>query len=462
MRLILIGLIVAVGVATGCAAKRTSVPDPVSLPESFSQTGASELPEKWWQALSDPVLDALIEKALAGNFSLRTAWDRLSQAEWVARKSGAPLWPELDGTAGASRTITRNGARTEQSQFSVGLLAGYEVDLWGRIRSSRDAAILDATATREQVQAGAITLSAAVASVWYAIVEQRGQVALLERQIKTNEDVLELITLRFRRGQVGAADVLQQRQLVEVRRGEMSTAQMRVTLLENQLAILTGTKPGTLVLEQAAELIELPALPATGVPAEVLARRPDVRFAAARVLAADRRVAAAFADRLPRLSLVGQWETVAPEWRDLFDNWMATLAGNLVAPLFDAGARGAESGRTRAVLSERLNEYGQTVLEALTEVENALVQERQQRELIESLEKQLVISGQVIERTRDSYVNGAVDYLRVLTVLLTHQSLQRNIWTARRQLVEYRIGLYRALAGGWEMKAPKPSGWRTE
>jgi len=133
------------------------------------------------------------------------------------------------------------------------------------------------------------------------------------------------------------------------------------------------------------------------------------------------------------------------------------LAANLVAPLFDAHARKSEVARTKAVVSEKLHDYGQTILESLGEIENALIQERQQRTFITSLEKQLRLSKQAMERTHDNYIKGSVDYLRVLDVLLTDQALQRSYLEARRQLIEFRIALYRALGGGWAMVPPEPA-----
>jgi NodT family efflux transporter outer membrane factor (OMF) lipoprotein len=451
----------------GCAAHRDPVAPPVPPPPQYSATGTAVLPEKWWTSFEDPVLNGLVEQSLTNNLSLLAVWDRLSQAEAVARKAGAPLWPSVDAAGRASRTIqdteTTSGGVTKsesnpRSNFELGLVANYEIDLWGRIRSARDAATLDVSASREQVQGAAITLSAAVATTWYALVEQHGQIDLLSEQLANNQKVLELITERFRRGQSAAADVLQQRQLVESRQGDIVAAESRAAVLVHQLAILLGRPPTDTVAERVAALPPLPPLPSTGVPSDLVQRRPDILVAFDRLEAADRRVASAAADRLPRLSVSAELTTSGDQWRDLFDNWMATVAANIIAPLFDAGERRAEVDRTRAVLSERVRDYGQTVLVALGEVEDALVQERKQQELIVSLEKQLELSTQVIDRLRDAYINGAVDYLRVLDVVLRHQTLQRELLLARRQLILYRIDLCRALGTGWELKRPELAG----
>ncbi|MFO7897965.1 MAG: TolC family protein [Planctomycetota bacterium] len=451
-RLIGAAVIGVLAVLCGCAVRPpTPVSTPVDLPDTFSAGGTAEVPATWWTALGDRRLDALVERAFRDNFSLRTAWDRLDQARAVARKRGADLKPTVDGSAEASRTVTKNEGmdRAYATEFSLGLAAGYEVDLWGRLRAERDAAALDAIASREDLSAAAMTLSAEVAHTWYQLVEQRRQIELLDAQIATNEKYLEVITLRFRRGKVSAADVLQQRQLVEARKGDRVLAVSAAEVLEHRLAVLLGRAPGTLDLAVSDSLPVIPALPETGVPAEWVRARPDVRAAELRVRAADRSVGAAIADRFPKLSVTARAETAAGEIGDLFDNWLARLAGNLTAPLVDGGRRQAEVDRTRAVLSQRLNSYGDTVLHALKEVEDALVQEARQAEYVASVRRQLDLSRRATERTLDSYIKGPLDFTRYLTTLLEHQRLQRTVLQARRRRVQYRIDLYRALAQSW-------------
>ena len=443
--------------AGGCALCRAPdrVDPPVALPGAFSRPGAGVFAAEWWTMFGDHRLNALIEEAFRGSFSLRSAWDRLDQARAVAVRSGAALRPTLDATAGASRTYTETDrAKTNATQVSLGLAAGYEVDLWGRIRASRDAAVLDVSATREDLNAAAMTLSAEVAGTWYQLVERHGQLKLLDEQIKTNLNSLEVITLKFRRGQVSATDVLQQRQLVESTRGERIQTAAEAEVLGHRLAVLLGRTPLHPVPATPEALPVLPELPQTGIPAEWIRRRPDLRAAELRVRAADRSLAVAIADRFPRLSLSASAQTATSTASDLFDNWLVTLAANLTAPLIDGGGRRAEVDRTRAARSEKLNTYGETVLSALTEVEDAITQEVRQTEYVASLHKQFKLSAQSTEQTRENYTKGTMDFTRYLTTLLGHQRLQRTVLQAERQRVQYRIDLCRALAGSWTPERP--------
>ena len=439
-----------------CAPRGVEVNPPIKLPEKFSIEGNANLPDKWWLAFNDAKLNTLIQEALRGNFSLRTAWARLEQARAVAAKSGSPLLPSVEGSAGVSRTVQKFAGfpRFYSTEYSLGISASYELDLWGRVRSAYDAARLDAYATQQDLQTAAITLSAEVARAWYRLIEQRKQLRLLDEQLQTNEKYLDIITAKFRKGQASATDVLQQRQLVESTKAERFLVEASIKVLESQLAVLTGQNPVNFSLEVPETLPELPPLPQPGLPAELIRRRPDVRAAELRLQAADRRVREAIANQFPKLGLTISAETTDEQIRNLFDNWLASIAANLVAPLFDAGQRRAEVKRTKAVVSERLNSYGQVVLTALKEVEDALQQESKQAQYVWSLKRQMETSDKATRQTLLNYTKGAVDFTRYLTTLLSHQQLQRKYLTARRDRILYRIDLYRALAGGWELPPP--------
>ncbi len=431
------------------------------LSGQFSQSGSLELAERWWHSFEDESLNQLVESGLRENVSLAAVWDRLSQARALARVEGASLYPSLEGDLGAARSVRRgsdaalDGARSTDhfSDFGLGLAASYELDLWGRLRANREAAKFEVWADEADWRAAALSLSATIAAIWYQWVEENGQIELLGRQLETNQSVLDLIDLRFRKGLVGAPDLLRQRQLVEAGRGEVARARARAGVLAHQLAILLGEVPGNWSPPLQNTLIELPALPQTGVPAELVQRRPDIQRALFQARAADQRVAAAIANRFPRLSLSARADSSSEKVADLFRDWLATISANLLGPLFDGGRRKSEVARTRALLSERLNLFEQIVLESLGEVEDALVREKYQREYIASLQQQLALAQQVIDRVRDRYSKGVDDYLRILDALQSHQTLERNLLSARGEWIEIRIQLCRALAGGWEAES---------
>lgn len=439
-------LLIALAGCTPATNLLTGMP-PVTLPPAFTRQGSHEISNEWWQDLDDPALEQLIEQALAENLSLHGARERLLQAEAVAREAGAGLSPTLDAQANGTEIRSRTDNSTgSTSNLLLGLAAGYEVDLWGRLRTRADAAALEVSGSSEDLQTAALSIAAQLAATWYQLAAGYSQLELLKQQQEVNRLNLDLIRLRFTAGQTGIADLLQQQQLIESTTGEMARQRAASSLLEHQLAILAGVSPGLLTLPGKPELIELPPLPATGIPLDLLNNRPDIRSSYFGILAADRRAAAAIADNYPKLSISADLTTSGAA-SELFDNWLGSLAANLVGPLIDGGSRQAEVDRTRAVTRERLYTYGQTILDAIGEVEDALVQENEQRKLIASLEIQLDLATRTVDNVRDRYKLGAEDYLRVLSAQLSQQSLQRSVLTAREQLINYRISLYRSLGG---------------
>ncbi|MBN1592456.1 MAG: TolC family protein [Candidatus Coatesbacteria bacterium] len=442
--------------ALSCASKDQYIKPPVEFGRSFSADGSAPLADRWWEAFEDTRLNAIVEESLQDNFSLKAAWDRLDQAWATASKNGADMWPSVQGSAGYSRTVTKVAGleRAYLTQYGLGIVASYELDLWGKVRATRDASRFDALASQEALLTAAITLTAEVVNTWHRLIEQNGQMKLLEAQMKTNEDYLEVITLQFRRGISSATDVLQQQQLVESNKGEIIQVKSNIEVLRNQLAVLVGKSPQDEAFEIPQTLSDVPDMPKIGAVADWLRRRPDVRAAELAVRSADKRAAAALADRFPSISLSVGADTSAEEIRDLFDNWAASLAANLVAPLFDGNRRLAESKRTRFAAQEEMNNYAQLVLESLKEVEDALVNEASQAEYVRSLEKQLLLSEKATQQSRENYTKGGIDFTRYLTTLLSHQKLQRTYLSTVRERLDYRVSLYRAIAGSWELSRP--------
>ncbi|MDH3461304.1 MAG: TolC family protein, partial [Burkholderiaceae bacterium] len=193
--------------------------------------------------------------------------------------------------------------------------------------------------------------------------------------------------------------------------------------------------------------LALPPLPATGVPAKTVARRPDVQQAWLQVRAADSAVAAAIANRFPQLNLTASYVSNDAGTAKLFDNWLGALVGAVTVPLIDGGARRAEVERARAVLDQRIIEYRRAVLAAFREVQDALLQDHQLRVSVNSLDEQLRLSDTVVDRLERQLRNGSSTYPSLLDAQIANSSLRRDRLSARQSLAEQRIALFRYLAG---------------
>lgn len=440
---------------TGCGPKPETIAPPIEEPEEFSVSGTAVIPDRWWLSFDDPVLTGLVDKALGANFILKQNWQGFRAALAGIEHAEADLWPQIGATAGAVMDRSESGLN-QGEHFRLGLAASYEVDLWGRIRAGIQAEKFRARAAFFDYRAAGMSISAETAVTWYALVTARKQLALTKEQIATNEDIVRLIRARFAGGQIRAVDILRQEQLLERTRAQLISYETQIALLRNRLAVLLGRPPQDEENIPEGDLPDLPPLPETGLPLELVRRRPDVQQAYYLLMAADREMAVAVTNRYPRLSLDLTADMITEAASSLFRNWAYSLAGNLAAPLLYGGRLQAEVERTEALTRQQLYVYGQTVLEAFREVEDALLQERQQQRQIEVMQRQLELAQKTSNQLRIEFLNGLSDYLDVLLALDEQQQLQRDVLTAQLDLLEIRISLYRALAGGFETQ------WETQ
>lgn len=475
---------------TACA----TVDDPVpatTLPEAYAsgadaaEAGSEPVdPERrWWLGMNDPQLTAVIEASLSQNLSIASRRAQILQAEALAEQARAARFPQarLNANLGWSRSVGAIGTITSQTA-SVSVPVSYEIDLFARFARQHQAAEREVEATVEDFRAAQIATSAQVAETFYDVVFARARVAVLTHQVEVNEQYLELVMLRFREGLVASLDVHQQRQQTLSAKANLELAQGEVVLAEQRLAALLGS-PSLDPALRPAERTELPELgpaPEPGVPGALLEQRPDVRAARKRIEAADRRVAAAIAARLPSIRLNA---TPGYTWqRNEFSGdspfggaggggpstasgWTFNAGATLDMPLFDGFATRAQVGVNAAQLQLQIETLQNLVVTALIEVESALVREKQMRRNLEILESQVGVAEETLEAAQERYRSGLSDFLPVLTAIQSSQSAELAVLQANRNLLSARIQLYRALGGTWPEDvelAPEPSEIREE
>ncbi|WP_345549571.1 efflux transporter outer membrane subunit [Microbulbifer aestuariivivens] len=429
----------------------------LGLPERFGESGTATPDQRWWHSFRDRQMDLLVQLALRDSPDLRAALWRLEQAAAVARGARSGFWPQLSGALEHSdqRRSERSdfdfsGGENEGGSWNGRLAATYEIDLWGRVRAGASAAEAARLASEEALQVAALSLASEVASTWLQLREQWGQRDLLQQQLDINRTTLRVLELRFGGGISAAADVLQQRQLVEQSQQELAATAFNIRALKVQLATLCGTTAGELEAQLAPKtgLPPLPALPDTGVPANLLLRRPDVLEAQRNLLQGYYLAEQAWAERLPVISLSGLYSGGGPSISDITRDWLLTLAAAAEGVIFDGGRLSADKQRQQALEQERWAQLRSVVLAALSEVEQALIQEQAVRQRLQFLRERARISDLLVVRQRRAYSRGAVDFLNVLTATNEQQSLERQMLSAQRELIENRVLLYRALSGG--------------
>lgn len=423
---------------------------------SFPVATPSRDLSRWWGRFNDPVLNRIISGALAGNPDLAATSARVRESRARRDASFSTLFPTLTGGASsASRSSRLDGAGTASgTSYSAGLDASWEADLFGRNRSSIQAAAANLGAAEENLHSAHAALAAEIASTYTNLRTNEARLEVLKKNLTTREETAQLATWRQQSGEADSLESSQAQSSLESARAAMPSLLQAISEGRNQLALLSGKNPGSLdgTLSSGSKGIpDPPASLAIGIPADALRQRPDVRVAGYQVLAAAANTRAADAERYPSLNLTGSLSLNTANASRLLDP--ETTAANLIAgitsPIFDAGRIRANIEAASAVEEQAIQNYRSAVLTALTETENALVACRRSAERLASLEKATRLAREADQLARQRYEAGEIDFLAVLDSQRTLLGLEDNLLSTRTDRTTAYIRLYQALGGGW-------------
>jgi multidrug efflux system outer membrane protein len=406
----------------------------------------------WWKAFSDPVLDRLIERADQNNASIRIAAARLEQARALVRSARADQLPQLGVEAGVSRAggIVNGVGGPARSLGAAGANLGYELDLFGKLSRTTDAARLDARAREGLLQSARLLVQAEVAQAYLALRALDVERALVRSTVIAYQETLNLTERRFRAGDVAELDVSRARTEVAATESEALALDRRRAELEHALAVLAGEVSSGFDVPVAEWNTALPIIPA-GVPSTVLTRRPDVSAAQSSMLAAQTRVGVAKAAWFPDVALTATGGFASPQLGDIF-RWSARAWGVgalLALPIFDGGRREANIRRSGAQLDEAVAQYREQVLVAFRDVEDQLSSLRLLAEQSDAQSRAVASASRTTSLSDARYRNGLVSQLDLLDARRSELRNRRQALQVRSAQYQATVGLVRALGGGW-------------
>lgn len=405
----------------------------------------------WWQSFGNAELNALIASADSASFNIAAAAARVRQAQAQAVVAGAPLLPEVNGSAslGRQRPLAGLGNSAPLSQYGAGIAASYEIDFWGKNRAAYQAALANLQASQYDSDTIGLTLRASIANSWLQTTGLRERVQIAARNLENAERVLQLVQARFAAGAATAIELAQQRGLVAAQQRSRALLQQQAAAAEATLATLLS-RPVTALEVQSSSLLALNIPQAqAGLPSQLLTRRPDIARAEASLLAADANIEVARAAMLPSISLTAGVSTQSEHLRGMWSNPLYNLAAGLTAPIFNAGRLAAQRDVALARREELLANYRQAIINAFSDVELAL-------NLIKGLEQQAQAQALELENAERAFALAESRYRAGAETLLTMLDTQRTLFAAQdlklqlRQLrLQSSVDLYRALGGGW-------------
>ncbi|MCH7856384.1 MAG: TolC family protein [Gemmatimonadetes bacterium] len=471
--------------AASCSfAPEPELPQPVAdLPETFLESEAVGVyaPSEWWRDFNDPTLDALIDSALVSNLDLVEAVARVEQARAQSGIAWADLFPQVQVGADASRTSqpantgiggalgglggdsVQAGPRFNRFNFttySASLGFSWELDFWGRARNDRRAAVADLMASRADLHAARLGVLSETISTYFQIVDLRERVELTGETVDVLQERETLTETRYDRGLVSSLEMYQVR--LDLRTVQASLPQIETQLndAEGRMAVLLGRFAGRIDDLLGADLDPTPSLGPidTGIPADLLLQRPDLRAAAERLEAARFRVGARKAQLLPTLSLSGSVGQQSGGLGGLFNagQWFTNLLAGLTAPIFQGGRLRNNVKAAEAQYIQFAAAFGRTVLTAVYEVETSLMRYEEERERYAFLTSQLEEAQAASDLQARRYAAGVAGYTDYLDALRTLLGVQSTLSEAGTELGLARLAVHRSLGGGWTTEAPQP------
>ncbi|MEW5687002.1 MAG: efflux transporter outer membrane subunit [Pseudomonadota bacterium] len=407
----------------------------------------------WWAGFGDPQLSALVEAALARNTDVAVAAARVQEAEAQARTARAALSPTLDAAAGGqyARQLNALGRVTEGASGQPQLQAAWEVDLWGRLRALDAAGRANLQASQAGRDATALSVSAATARAYVGLLSLDAQLEVTRRTLAARAEALRVARRRADTGYTSQLERTQAEAEYQATARSVPALELAVRQQENALRVLTGDAPGPVARGAGGiAALAVPTVPA-GLPSDLLARRPDIGQAEAQLAASDARLAAARTAYLPQVRLTGALGRALVEGLDPVTVWSA--GGSILAPIFDAGRRAAETDAAEARRDQAAFAYRGVVLSAFAEVENALEGTDRLAAQADSVTAQRAALAEALRHATNRYQAGYASYLDQLDA-------QRGLLAAELAAVQIResqlrnaVGLYQALGGGWSTAA---------
>ena len=460
----LISVAVAALLLSGCQSIWPDYQRPkVAVPKAYDQQADqanSHLSNTWWTLYQDQVLNDLVAKALQNNSDIKLAVARIEESDAVLREVGVALFPQIDLNSAASRTrATTTGAtpvlaNNPRSNFNAQLRTSFELDFWGKLSRTKEAARAQALSTRYAKDTVALSLAGLVASNYLLIRSLDSQLLVTQVSLKSREESLALTQRRLEGGVASALDVQQAEVARENLSAQLSDLNRLRALSLHQLTVLTGDMELNIASADITSL-PIPPSPPAGLPSALLESRPDVRQAEEQMVAANANIAVAKAALYPSISLTAGFGAESMQLGDVLKSasriWTGGLSLNL--PIFDAGKMSARVDQASAKQKQVLASYEGVLLNAFREVNDALVSLRLQTEREVALNKAQVAAQKALQISENRYQSGYSAYLEVLDAQRVYNDAALTFIQSRQARLVATVSLFKALGGGWQASA---------
>lgn len=458
-RLIRISVLVGAAIISGCLVGPDYERPEVQMPDVWrveSESAAELINARWWHGFGDPVLDDLILTALQENQDVRIAAARVEQFLGALRSTRSQFYPQADYGGSASRNRVSEdafgvgGGDPYFTQFEAAGGVAWQVDLFGRVRRQAEAAQADVYATEQARRGVILSLVTGVASSYVALLGLDAQLAIAEATLENYAGTLRIFELRYSGGVVSKVELAQVQSEYERARAQVPNFQTQVQAQENLLSILIGRNPAPILRGRSIDDLSRPGVP-SALPSSLLERRPDVLQAEQNLIAANADVGVAQSLYYPDISITGNYGGASDDLSSIVDSsarqW--SIAGNIFGPIFTAGRIAGQVQSAEAVREAALQNYEFTVLNALREVNDALIATEKSVESFEALARRVEALREYSRLSFLRFENGAASYLEVLYA--NNLLFDAELFAVQAQTDTFNnlIDIYKSMGGGW-------------
>jgi len=440
--------------SAGCVAVGPDYRAPViNTPPAWNSKASTVAPNlaDWWKNLRDPILDQLIADGIEGSPNVAIAKAKVRQARASYASAGGTLYPSVDGKGSFTRSGGGGSAATSTSSF--GLDPAWDIDLFGANRRGVEAAYYAKESASEQLRAALVSLIGDIATNYVQLRGAQAQIAIAERNASSQRRTVALTRTQLEAGNISQVDLLSAQTQADTTEAGIPSLRISYASSLNKLSTLTGRSSLALaaILDKPRPLPSAPRRIAAGLPANLLLSRPDIRAAERDYAAATAKIGQSQAALYPSVSLTGKIDTGGANFGDLARlstiGW--SFGPNLTIPVFQGGKLLADVDAARATRDEAFIKYRQTILDSLSEVENASVQFNQNRLRIAQLEKIVGNNRQITALTLDQFKAGSKNFLDVLNAQRSLLDQENALAQARVEIITNYVALQKALGGGW-------------
>lgn len=466
--------------ASGCKMGKDYVRPETNLPPAYrsgssltDSVGLADIP--WRAFFNDSALVNLIDSALINNYDLQKALKNIQIANQYVRRSKAAFFPNVEAEAGTNQQRRSenfysnpssgwygedgpgenppNVLYNYQSQYYSILGTNWELDIWGKLRRQKEATIAEYLQTDEARKAVQTSLIAAIADGYYNLLMLDAQMEVAQRNLRLNDSTLSIVKLQYAAGEVTALAIQQTESQMLIAASLIPSLEQEIAIQENTLMALTGQMPDGILRSSSFTDLPTDELFSVGVPLHLMRNRPDVRSAELELQAANAEVGVAQAFRYPSLSIsanIGLNAMMPQNWFNIPGSLLGGFIGGITQPVFSGRRLKTQHEVAKLERDKAELELHQMILDATTEVSNALIMVQKLEERYEIAEQRVATSLLAVQNANLLFRSGYASYLEIITAQSNALNSELNLTSIKQQQLNAKVELYRSLGGGWK------------